>query len=372
MKTIQKRWAQVDTRTASGERRTVQEPDLVRFVLRRNEVQCEEFCSPGAALARRLYRAQHPTEIIALKCMDGRLNLAVTTGTPPGIIKPYRNIGGKFDLGWPFFGRLILDDVEYAVSKGRPVLVLSTYHFSKGDVHRGCAGYGYDTEAAKKGAARLREQFDGAFGGDHRAVDTIVLGIETDDDALVFHGEEGGVYDVSAHLDDSPEAVQDALAALYPSMLGQSVSDLVPLALGNQQFVRAKRSDGHSIATLQHGEQIIAVGRGFDWLHLPNRALIVGPYDPNWEHAVATAGSIVLANMKEKRVPEKEGALLLVSAPFRSVGADKGVAIEKTLFLARESERVLRERVPQVMKKLRILVGVVDLNTRNFHVLRKT
>jgi hypothetical protein len=25
-------------------------------------------------------------------------------------------------------------------------------------------------------------------------------------------------------------------------------------------------------------EQVLAVGRGFDWLHIPNKALIVGPY----------------------------------------------------------------------------------------------
>jgi hypothetical protein len=35
--------------------------------------------------------------------MDGRLNLPVMTQTAVGIIQPFRNLGGKFDLGWPFF-----------------------------------------------------------------------------------------------------------------------------------------------------------------------------------------------------------------------------------------------------------------------------
>src|SRR3989344_5077781 len=146
------------------------EAGLVQFILERNKKQSADFRSPGAQLARRLYRAQHPSEIIALKCMDGRLNLAVMTNTPPGIIKPYRNIGGKFDLGWPFFGRLMLDDIEYSVSRGRTTIVLSTYHFSRGDKHRGCAGHNYDTNAARKGATHLREQFEAAFGADHRTV----------------------------------------------------------------------------------------------------------------------------------------------------------------------------------------------------------
>ena len=47
--------------------------------------------------------------------MDGRLNLALMTETPPGIVQPFRNIGGKFDLGWPYFGILMREWVDYAV-----------------------------------------------------------------------------------------------------------------------------------------------------------------------------------------------------------------------------------------------------------------
>ena len=115
--------------------------------------------------ARRLYRSQHPTDICALKCptppplanttylfrirtptpaqcrsiaqcrfcsinhaaskMHGRspqpgshntntsrYNLQIEPQNPnsqlhtAGIIQPYRNIGGKFDMGWPHFGQV--------------------------------------------------------------------------------------------------------------------------------------------------------------------------------------------------------------------------------------------------------------------------
>ena len=345
--------------------------DLAKFILDRNKTQRAEFCTPGSQLARRLYRAQHPSEILALKCMDGRLNLAVMTNTPPGIIKPYRNIGGKFDLGWPFFGRLMLEDIEYAVSKGRPTIVLSTYHFSKGDIHRGCAGYGYDTEAAKKGAMRLRDQFNTAFGSNHVTVFPLVVGIETDEGGLVFHAEGKGTFDVANHVDANAENIHSELRHMYPAIPEHIIDDLLPLVVGNQKYIKEIRAQKRPVVDMEHKEQIIAVGRGFDWLHLPNRALMIGPYDPQWENAVAVAGNIVLGNMKAKRIPEKEGALLLVSAPYRSVGADQGVANEKALFLARETERVLKDKVPTIVKKLKILVGTVDLNTRQFHVLRK-
>lgn len=343
---------------------------LVEFVLKRNRAQSREFCAPGSQLARRLYRAQHPSEIIALKCMDGRLNLAVMTNTPPGIIKPYRNIGGKFDLGWPYFGRLILDDIEYSVSKGRPTIVLSTYHFSKGDDHRGCAGYKYDTAAARNGAVKLAGQFREAFGGNHVAVFPIVIGIETDEGGLVFHGDGKDSFDVANHVDANTESIHSRLRHMYSSMPEHIIEDLLPLVVGNQRYVRDMRAMKRPVVELEHKEQIIAVGRGFDWLHLPNRALIIGPYDPRWEDAVATAGTIVQGNMKAKRIPEKDGVLLLVSAPFRSIGADQGVAIEKAVFLAREAERVLRENTPQLVKCLKVLVATVDMNTRTMHVLK--
>ena len=344
--------------------------DIAQFIRARNRQQSKAFCSPGAQLALRLYRAQHPTEIIALKCMDGRLNLPVITTTPPGVIKPYRNVGGKFDLGWPFFGRLILDDVENAVSNGRRIVVLSTYHFSAGDKHRGCAGFAHNTKKAYESAERLRVQCEDAFGGDHFALYPIVLGIETDKNALIFHGKRARSFDVSKYLEASEEDLHRGLRETYPDMPDRLIDDLMPLVLGNQAYVREWTKHERPVKDLQHKEQIIAVGRGFDWLHLPNNALIIGPYDPRWEDAVATAGKIVLENMRAKRIPEKDGALLLVSAPFMSVGADRGVAIEKALFLGRESERVLRDRVPSIMKRMKVLVGIVDYNTRQFHILK--
>jgi carbonic anhydrase len=65
-----------------------------------NKEHSRLFSDPGTAAARRQYRAQHPTEIGSLKCMDGRLHLPVATKTPLGIIQPWRNVGGKFDIAY--------------------------------------------------------------------------------------------------------------------------------------------------------------------------------------------------------------------------------------------------------------------------------
>ena len=97
---------------------------------------------------RSQYLQQHPTKLIALKCMDGRIHLPHATQTPLGIIQPYRNLGGIFDLGWPYLGDMLCDDINQALAQGRPVLVLISYHFSAGARERGCAGFQHDRDAA--------------------------------------------------------------------------------------------------------------------------------------------------------------------------------------------------------------------------------
>ncbi|NWF74491.1 MAG: hypothetical protein HXY51_15820 [Nitrospirae bacterium] len=103
------------------------------------------FSSPDATIARQRYMAEHPLAIAALKCMDGRINLSVDTHTPSGIIQPFRNLGGRFDLGWPHFGEVMTEQIQHMVRHGRPTLVFINYHYSKGDEKRGCAWFNYDT-----------------------------------------------------------------------------------------------------------------------------------------------------------------------------------------------------------------------------------
>ena len=87
-----------------------------------------EFCEPEAYLARTRYLAKHPTAMLVLKCMDGRINIPIATNTPPGIIQPFRNLGGMFNLGWPHLGETLVDAVGKVVASGRRALIITTYH----------------------------------------------------------------------------------------------------------------------------------------------------------------------------------------------------------------------------------------------------
>ena len=85
-----------------------------------------------------------------------------------------------------------------AVEEGRRVLILVTYHHSRGDRSRGCSGFDFDLEAARSSAFAFRRQLESVFGTDHQIVYPIVIGIETDEDALTLHGDRGTAIDLAA------------------------------------------------------------------------------------------------------------------------------------------------------------------------------
>lgn len=336
--------------------------NLRQSILDLNAERSREFCSPAAQDWLNMYRMEHPTEILALKCMDGRLNLPLITNMPEGIFQPFRNIGGIFDLGSPLLNDLILTAKRRAQRAGHRMLVLCTYHFSKGDTHRGCAGHNHDTAAAIAGAKALKQQFERMFGANNETLSAIVLGIETDEDALIFH--DGGSEELSiaqcSHATDMEIVAH--LGSLYGKRMHPVIlADLLPIALGNRDHVRMIQLQERPVAELVHGENVIAVGRGFGWLHLPNKALIIGPYDYDWGDAVKVAGRIVSANIAEGRVSKEDGALLLVLTPHWDIGDFNAVA-EKSQYIARVSKRVLNEAYPDL--KFDLLVGVTYMPTR--------
>ncbi len=342
----------------------------VENLLELNRKHSEEFMSASVESARRLYRAVHPTEVAAFKCMDGRIHLPYMTGTPLGIISPWRNIGGRFDTGWGLFGSELREWQEYAIRRGRHGLCLVTYHFSVGDTHRGCKGFNYDVEESKRFTADLVSQFNRVLG--QSAFYTVHVGVETDEDALILHGERGGVVQVVDLLDHAEPSLEKILADLYPSMAAEIRRDFLPLVMGNIRHIKQIKASQRPVTEIEHKESILAFGRGFDWLHVANRALIVGPFDPEFADVVATAGGIILDNLKAGQIQADE-IVLLISSPFRDAGSERRYMVEKTRYLQAAALASLSSRpeLQELLPHLQILTGVVNMHDRRLQVLYK-
>jgi hypothetical protein len=338
----------------------------IDYLLNLNTIHSQAFID--LATERRRYRGNHPTEIAALKCMDGRLNLPVMTQTALGIIQPFRNLGGKFDLGWPFFQSILDSWIQYSIRRGRHCLTFVTYHYARGDIQRGCKGFNYDTDAARDMAIKLKDQFDRIYG--KGAVVPIVCGIETDLDALILHGEDGSAIDLAETKKMSKIELKNMLRSLYPSMSEQIISDMLPLIEGNIRHIAEIRSSNRPITEVEHNEWVLGVGRGFDWLHAINTAFLVGPFDPNLSVAIETAATLLLDNIENGR-GNQSGAVLITSAGYRSTGAEHELAKEKATYLSKFATNVIKHKVPGLVPHLQVLTACTDFNTRKIEVLER-
>lgn len=342
--------------------------ERIDWLLARAEQHSRAFSASESVLARERYRALHPTALAAMKCMDGRLNLAYATGTPIGLIQPFRNLGGRFDLGWPHLGEVLSDWVLRQIREGRRVLLLLTYHYARGSRERGCAGFGFDTEAAHAHVQGLRRQVEQVFGRGHDAVYPLVCGFETDEDALCLHAPSGERLDLAGVREDEASTLPQRLAARFPDMPMQVREDLLPLLLGNLRHIAAIRASQRP-PEVEHHEWVLCVGRGFDVLHMPNHALIVGPYSPRLDQSIETAASIIESNMRSGRIPD-DGFLLLASVPYEEPGPDRARAELKARFLCEFSCELIRERHPWLAARMHVRTAVLDWPRRQLQLLQ--
>jgi len=367
----------------------------------------EAFRGPETWLERQRYRAQHPSAIAALMCMDGRVNLALATQLPAGIITPFRNLGGMFNLGWPYLSQLLSDYVNTQTQSGRRVLLLITYHWSRGERKRGCAGFRFRRDDSLAHAWAIHEQVSQLFGPAHQSVYPLVCGFETDEEALLLHGPAGEILDLAAFSGPSapsapsppqtctgptdrtlpsgraePATNQPAEARTEPDALALEAqlvrvlpglprpvrADLLPLLLGNLAHIAAVRAQPARELVIEHREWVLCLGRGFDFLHTPNLALIIGPYSPDLAQPIRTAAGIIRSNMQAGRIPA-DGFLLLTSMPYENQGVERAGAELRARFLAHFATQVITEAHPDLVPLMHRRCAVLDWPARRLELL---
>lgn len=346
---------------------------LRQWLLDHNATQSQAYRRADAEIRRAQFWREHPTRVLVLKCMDGRLNGSVLMDVPAGVLTPVRNLGGMFDLGWPLLGEVIADFVTDALDAKTTCLVIVTYHWSKGDTHRGCRGFNYDVAAAQAYTTQVKRQIEEMFGEEHAGVYPIRVGIETDSDALMLHGEGDATLDLATAGDLSEDALRRLVAALFPGMQQQMLTDLLRLVRGNIRHIAGVRGNGRAAIEAEHRERILGIGRGFDWLHTVNLALLVGPFDPDLVKPIRTAAELLLGNMRDGRVPN-DGVILLASAPYWSEGLnprrlrshDLNRAKAKARLLGQFAMEVIRTQVPDLAPLVVPVTGIVNMETREF------
>ena len=307
------------------------------------------FASPEAYLQRRHYRAEHPTAILAFKCMDGRIHLPYITKTPLGIIQPFRNLGGAFDIGWPHLGELVTHEVLRAVRTGPPRadprhLSLLARRPQPGLLGvrlrpRRLALLGARVPATARERLRHGPPDRLPARGRHRN------GRGRADPA---RGPRGAlstwrtIETAGAGRRELEDQLAHALRGIFWDVPADIMRDVLPLVMGNLRHIGEVRRTERSL-DIQHHEWILCVGRGFDFLHVPNTALIVGPYSPNVDEPIVKAARIIQSNMEAGRIPDDGLILLASSTTTRSASTTAGPSRSPSSSAASQPRRSRRK-----------------------------
>jgi len=166
-------------------------------------------------------------------------------------------------------------------------------------------------------------------------------------------------------------ALEPRLADLLPGMPTQMRADLLPLLHGNLEHIAQVREQARKherILDVEHREWMICLGRGFDFLHTPNVALIIGPYSPDLADPLRKAAGIIEGNMKAGRIPD-DGFLLLASVPYDEIGVDRARAELKSHFLSNFAAGVLSDEFGALAAKMSKHTAVLDWRSRNLELI---
>lgn len=337
--------------------------DINSLVLQINHEESARYIAEEAARLR--YWANHPTFLAEISCSDGRVNLPGITRTPAGLMKPFRVIGGKFQVWWPAFMERMRDWVDAAIRAGARCCVLVTYHYSAGDRNLGCAGWECSMEAARAHAEDLQQRLTFVFG---EQMTVIVAGIDTDCDELVLHGSRRDVRG-REFIERSKEEIRAAVVDAFPDIAQEMITDLVPFMHGNAEQVAHLQAHPRDLKALEHNERVIAVGHGFSWLTRANFAIIIHDVDPNLGNAIATALRIIERNLAD--APDGDDATLFASVPYTKPGIDYRMAVESARGLLAFAKRCAEERAPTLIAsgRLHTIVGVTWDESKRLEVI---
>jgi len=286
-----------------------------------------------------------------------------------------REMGAQFQLGWAHLQDIVMNWVKEGCVQNRLRVGVFTYHFSKSDSKLGCRAFDYNTEAAINYAKNLQSEFDEVFQStDPVGMYSLLLGMETDTGALILHGHNNQIIDLSYENNESENYWLPKLQQLYPSFPKSVVVDLFELVKGNITHIKEVRSNDTlvEIEDLDHAECGLGFGRGFHWLHKPNTIIIVGPFNPNPVDPISTAARLLWENIQKEKVDPNKGIALLTSVPYiNTMGFEGNMAVKKAKNNEQLAHKIIRETMPDLIPYIKRLTFTINMKNWDLNILNR-
>jgi carboxysome shell carbonic anhydrase len=253
--------------------------------------------------AERIFRQAGFHAVGVAPCADGRLAhiLSYVLRLPYALARRKAHAGALFDVSESVRNWVFIEHTRFREGKPNPAdeptryLKIAVYHFSKADPsHQGCAAHGSDDQKAAQAALQKLNDFKQAIEnrfGCGSTVQTLLLGLNTDDDSLKVHVPNGRgevclsryvetaqLYQATLNLPES-EAKQALAAAL--NSCNQDTGATAPqegmvtllgwlIANNFSQIAYVNRYENGCYSDIGHAERFIGVGNGFEEVQLRN------------------------------------------------------------------------------------------------------
>ena len=301
-----------------------------------------------------------------LRCADGRMrSFNRAMNIQPGMLFEMRAIGAKKDMAsYAFRDRLI----DWLGQGGRHYAMLLTYHFDCETRELGCAGHGYDTQAARDAQFELAHDIKVGFRG---RIHPIVAGYDTRLEEVVLHGEAGQTMRTS-DLGDNRHQAMSSLLGLYPSLPMDVLEQLVPLLLHNAGHVESNIGAGARTLIRDHEEVGVVIGRRVGWITDEPDALHAAIIEDTTlhPHAEISVGIHLLqSNLAAGRIPRHNGAFIMTCNPYfrkQDMREASEVAARRWAQMARQ---LVAKNAPEIQADLTYLPAVICEETRELTLL---
>lgn len=236
-------------------------------------------------------------------CADGRLAhvISYVLRLPFALARRKAHAGAMFDVSESVRHWVFIEHTRFREGKPNPAneptryLKIAVYHFSKADPsHQGCAAHGSDEHKAAEAALQKLKDFKQAIEnrfGCGSTVQTLLLGLNTDDDSMKVHVPDAhGDLSLDRFVETDRlyrETVgmtkEQAQKAIEDSLLGCNLQarstapqpeliDVLTWFIGNNfsQIAYVNRYENGCYSDLGHAERFIGVGSGFEEVQLRN------------------------------------------------------------------------------------------------------
>lgn len=323
---------------------------------------------------RFLYKILIRYDTIFIRCSDGRLGqIEKMFGLPYGTSKNFINIGGKFKIGWGFFGKLLVEKVHEIVrTPFRKACIIVTYHWSSSQESLGCAGFNCDKHAAENYMHDFITQLKRVFGETKSDVTFLCVGVCTDTSSLRIHGPNHSMVDISTMLKMSVFQRYKKLRELFGTQVSFSlIIFLLYIVRKNSKHIISWQNKKNLIT--KHNEQGIAVGRELDWFKSFNKLLIIGgAYGDHLSHVVETAMKVIVANTRSGVISSGGKITLLATGAFDSrKNYSRALACEEARVNSDALLKYAFRANPKLFSshEICIITGITDEYTKQFYII---